>query len=85
MKGKKHRTMRKKKHTSRKYKRGSKIIQSIKRGTQKTMPRIKIGLENLGQQVRTTTTTSVPYLQSSLRNFLEKIPTKKTRKTYRRK
>ena len=83
MKHKRHRTKRHKRH-NKSSKKGYKLIKGLKNTTQKIIPKFRYGLESVGEKVRTTTTTSVPLLQKSFKNFLGNNFSTKHKKSYKK-
>jgi len=57
-----------------------KTVSFTKTTSKKYMPKVKSGLENVGSQVITTGTKSVPFLQRMTRKFFGMITGNKTKK-----
>jgi len=60
-------------------------VSVAKTTSQKYMPKVKSGLENVGSKVITTGQQSVPFLQRMTRKFLEMFKIGNKTRRYRRK
>jgi len=62
----------------------NKSLGMVKSTSQKVMPKVKGGLENVGSKVIKTGTETVPYLQSLTRKLFSMTPMTRKRRSKRR-